>query len=47
VSIPVEFAVKEINIEFTLFLFVIAVVYFQLSRMFFNYSLKYYRSASS
>jgi ABC-2 type transport system permease protein len=47
VSIPVEFAVKEINIEFTLFLFVIAIVYFQLSRMFFNYSLKYYRSASS
>jgi ABC-2 type transport system permease protein len=47
VSIPVEFAVKEINLEFTLFLFVIAVVYFKLSRMFFNYSLKYYRSASS
>ena len=34
-------------VVFTSFLFVIAVVYFFISRIFFNYSLKHYRSASS
>jgi ABC-2 type transport system permease protein len=47
VSIPVEFAVKKVSTELVLFMIFISVVYFLISRMFFNYSLKHYRSASS
>ncbi len=47
VSIPAEFAVKQVEFGMLFFLVIASVFFFKISRMFFNYSLKHYRSASS
>lgn len=47
ISIPAEFVLKKIDVYTTIHMVISTIVFFCLSRWFFNYSLRHYRSASS